>query len=185
MKFKYTETDTAFIEKLFSLYNEDLKRFCISYLRTRPELMNNADDFVQETFLQAIKCQKKLVDHVNVFGWLYLTCKKRCDSAIARYNRRKRILKQPVSLDTIPELSDPSDSIVQWLCQTDIKEKLHLLNDKLTPLERSVFDVYFLDHSSLKETSKRCGVSIDSVRGSIQRIRKKLIEINFEESRSG
>lgn len=172
-----THDDATFLEMLYKQYHQRLFSFCAWYIRRRPGLLHNADDFVQETFLDAIEHKTELMTSSNVVGWLYINCKKRCDSAIKRYDRRRKILNNPISIDDVPDLPDTSDAIIQWFCLTEAEETIHMLQERLTVLEKKIFNSYFLESLSLKVTAAQCDVSIDSVRGAIQRIRKKVNDI--------
>lgn len=162
-----------FLEMLYNQYHKRLFSFCAWNLKKRPDLLHYADDYVQETFLDAIKHKTELMGSDNVAGWLYRNCKKRCDAAIKRYDRRRKILRYPVPIETVPDLPDVSDAVIQWFCITETEETIQMLRERLTTLEYKVFNAYFLERLSLRATAARCDASVDSVRGAIQRIRKK------------
>ena len=71
------------------------------------------------------------------------------------------------------EIPDPQDDILRWLCQMDDRERIRSLTEKLTPQEYMVFQAYFFDNLSIKETAQKCGLTKNSVQGALQRIRQK------------
>lgn len=170
----------AFVEDLYRRYLPTLQRFCVQYLLSWPRCLPYADDYVQETFVKALKCQAKLKKHPNPYGWLVVTCKNICNTAIRNDVIRCKITGTPISLENSNvDIPDPKDDILRWLCQEDDRERIKSLTDKLTSQEYAVFDAYFLDHLSLQETADRNGVTKNSVQGALQRIRQKAHYINF------
>ena len=169
-----------FMEELYRSYLPALQRFCTQYLLTWPRCLPYVDDYVQETFVKALKCQGRLRKHPNPYGWLVITCKNICNTAIRNDARRCRITGTPISIENDSvEIPDPKDDILRWLCQADDRERIKAITDKLTSQEHAVFDAYFVDHLSLQETAERNGVTKNSAQGSLQRIRQKARHINL------
>lgn len=170
----------AFIEELYRCYLPALQRYCTQYLLSWSRCLPYADDYVQETFVKALKCQNKLRNHPNPYGWLVVTCKNICNTAIRNDMSRSKITGTLISLENSNiEIPDPKDDILRWLCQVEDRRQIKALIDKLTPQEYAVFDTYFIDHLSLKETAKRNGISKNSAQGALQRIRHKAHHIIF------
>lgn len=163
-----------FVEDLYCSYLSALQQFCTQYLLSYPYCLGNVDDYVQETFVKALKCQNKLRKHPNPYGWLVVTCKNICNTEIRKDSRRRKIIGTPISINNNEiEVPDPQDDILRWLCQMDDRERIKSLTDKLTSQEYEVFQSYFFDHLSMKETAQKCGLTKNSVQGALQRIRQK------------
>lgn len=163
----------AFIEELYSSFLPSLQCFCHEYLFSWPRCLPYADDYVQETFIKALKCQNELKSHPNPYGWLVIACRNICITAVRNDMNRCRIMGIPVSLDNNLEIPDPKDDILRWLSQTEDRQQIKALVDQLTPQESAVFDSYFIEHLSLKETAKRNEISPTAAQGALQRIRYK------------
>lgn len=164
----------SFVEDLYCNYLSALQQFCTQYLLSYPYCLGNVDDYVQETFIKALKCQDKLRKHPNPYGWLVITCKNICNTAIRNNSCRRKIIGIPNSMNSYEkEIPDPQDDILRWLCQMDDRERIRSLTEKLTPQEYMVFQAYFFDNLSIKETAQKCGLTKNSVQGALQRIRQK------------
>lgn len=169
----------AFIEELYCIYLPALQRFCIQYLLSWPRCLSYADDYVQDTFIKALKCQNQLKLHPNPYGWLIVACKNICNTEIRKDMRRCKITGIPISLDNQIEIPNPKDDTLCWLCQEEDRQQIKMLVAKLTPQEFTVTDVYFIEHLSLKETAKRNEMSPTVAQGALQRIRHKAHRIIF------
>ena len=63
------------------------------------------------------------------------------------------------------------------LLRNDLFERKQLLMDQLTEEEREVYRRYYEEDLSLKDTAEALNTSVDSVRGSLRRIKNKLKRI--------
>ena len=61
---------------------DDLVLWCRNYVRYDSELLQYAEDWVQEAFFRAIKDKTNLTDHENRVGWFTTTCKHIAGNAL-------------------------------------------------------------------------------------------------------
>ncbi len=103
----------AFIEELYRIYLPALQRFCTQYLLSWPRCLPYADDYVQDTFIKALKCQNQLKLHSNLYGCLIVACKNICNIEIRKNMHRCKITGIPISLDNQIEIPDPKEDILR------------------------------------------------------------------------
>lgn len=137
--------------------------------------MSSVDDVVQDVFLKALKHEKLLREHPNPYGWLALTCRNAVKSIVRRDIRRREILGKPIAVEEYEDIAQQQDDIVRWMDKMQHEATLKWLRDSLTPLERQVYEAYFELDQSAAATADQLQVTVESVRGAVQRIRRKAL----------
>lgn len=167
---------------LVQIYTENhtrLVRYCRSLLLYDPKYKDLAEEIVQEIFITAWEQRDTLSQHPNIVGWLMTCCKHRCQSVVRRELNRRDIVGQPVEYDEEVASTQQQDAIIRWLENMDAREQLAELQTLLTPLEQSVFDTYFVQGHTMKETASQLGRKMNTVSDAIRRIRKKALRMDW------
>lgn len=167
--------DNDFVEQLYENYLVELQRFCALQFRHSPTYMPIVDDVVQDVFLKALKHETLLRQHPNPYGWLALTCRNAVKSIVRRDIRRREILGKPVAVEEYEDIAQQQDDIVRWMDKMQHEDTIRHLRERLTPLEHQVYEAYFEQDLSASDTADRLQVTVESVRGAVQRIRRKAL----------
>jgi RNA polymerase sigma-70 factor (ECF subfamily) len=137
--------------KLFDFFQESI--FRLVYYRTRSRL--DAEDLTQEIFIRAFKKLSGLKETNRFRTWLFSIAVNR----VRDFQRKKRFRElyrnQPEDKETlrsdIPVYGCPQP--LEELMKQDFWQQIGQYLNKLSPMEREVFLLRFLDHLSLKEIS--------------------------------
>lgn len=169
-------------QKLIRIYTENHARlvsYCRSLLLHDPKYQSQAEEIVQEVYIAAWEQRETLAGHPNAVGWLMTSCKHRCQSMVRRDLNRRDILGRQVEYNEKLALLQQQDAILRWLDTMEAREQLAELQKQLTPLEQSVFDTYFVQGNSMKETAARLERKMDAVNDAVRRIRKKALRMDW------
>ena len=135
------------------------------------------EDIVQKVVLRAWEKRQKLTQHPNLMGWCVDACKKECNALLRRNMCQRRKLGLSVSLaDGLP-LAGQQDIILRWLSEMEAKEILAELASKLTPLEKRVFEWYYVQDLTARETAEILHEKVNTVNDAARCIRKKALRI--------
>ena len=105
------------------------------------------------------------------------TCRKITLSRRRKLLNRQRITGQPVPYEEIAAAVSAGDNVEDWILRNDLFERKHQLMDLLTEEELAVYRCYYEEDHSLKECAEALNLSVNAVRGSVQRIKDKLMRI--------
>ncbi len=167
------------LTELFIRYHDTLEQYCKRLVHYDPKFFTLAEDAVQIAFLNAVKDAESFNASQNQYGWLAICCRNYIMSKLRQYKNRNDIVGKHISFDACESVQDPVDAVIRWLDSTYSQVITDSIYASLSSSEKQVFEDYYLRDCSLKETAQRNNVTIGSVRGAIQRIRKKAKEINF------
>ena len=132
-----------------------------------------AEDCVQEAFYRAVCHAEDFASSQNQYGWLAACCSHYMLSYIRKAKRREEIIGKPVSLEAYGDVPDLMDNVLAWIAHTECMETVEEFMAELSPLEQKVFRTYYEKGLSLKDTAQQAGLSVTSVRGTLDRIRVK------------
>lgn len=173
------DQEESFIEHLFVTYHEALKYYCMRCFSYQSHFLPYVDDCIQEVFFAALKKKDKLFVHPNPYAWLRNACKKQCLMVL----RRNKIWQKVIGKYETTEVPAPTtcieDDILRWLCLYDTEKWVKNLKERLSDSERLVFIEYFENEKSAVDIAKIHHTSVSSIRGAIQRIRKKALHIEL------
>lgn len=175
------QKEERFIENLHRRYYTYLKSTCqrkVSYDATMSDLI---EDCIQDCFYLAHLMHDELVDladNPEMALWLRRTCLNRLLPAIKR--RRREQAKYAFSMDApdaepLPDFADPIGSFVT---SDDARQKRDQIYGLLTPTEKQVFDLYFVQGYTIKHTAQMRDASDTATKNTIRRIREKATKID-------
>jgi RNA polymerase sigma-70 factor (ECF subfamily) len=152
----------VFIEKLFFECYDYLLAIITRMIHDEKQ----AEDIVQETFVEALRSIGKLYRHPEPRGWLVLTAKHKCYRYL-RSVKQYDTLKFRIQEDDEKERALPSDP--------------SLLFTGLQPVDREILTMYYIQKKRMSDLSVILGIKETSVRSRLSRARKHL-ESNLRKS---
>jgi RNA polymerase sigma-70 factor (ECF subfamily) len=167
--------DRAAFEQLVDLFHEEI--FRMVYYRTRSRM--DAEDLTQDIFLLVYKNLSRLKDIDRFRPWIFSIAVNR----VRDFHRRRRILTF-FSLsgggeddeDTADREIEDDPGVLEQLMNHEFWEQVKQLSEKLSPVEREVFFLRFMDHLSIKEISEVLSKSESAVKTHLYRSLKKFKE---------
>lgn len=170
------DNQESYIESLFVTYHDALKYFCMYCFSYQPQFLPYVDDCIQDVFVAAFKKREKLVKHPNPYAWLLNACRKQCYSVM----RRQKIWNKAIGKVSSYQFEQTSimnveNDIVRWMCSFDAEKWIDSLKSSLTSSESMIFTEYFEKSKTAPQIAKEQEISEASVRGAIQRVRKKAL----------
>ena len=144
---------------------------------------HDAEDIMQDAFLQAFQKLSTLKNPNQFAAWLYVIANRLCIDWIRKQDwmRRQEFVMQ--SLEDTPVTEIEKSSYVhhvseQW--EMESTEHSHTLVknllEKLPERERTVVMLYYLNEMTTKEIGKFLGVSVNTITSRLRRARKRLQE---------
>lgn len=171
--------DKSFVEVLYEEHLDDLLRYCEILLRYDPKYRQQAEDIVHDVFVVAIQKQDKLSRHPNPYRWLARTCWNKCFTILRKDLHRREIIGQQTEYIDDVTIEGQQDAIIRLLHRLDAEAFLSELYGRLSPLEKRVYPVYFVEHKSLKATAAELDIKVEALNDAIRRIRKKALQMNW------
>ena len=160
--------DTFYREK-----SGELVRFCEVLLHYRTIRGVDAEDIVQRVVVKACEKQNQLAEHPNLMGWFLNACVKECGMLMREGRYQQKHLGWSVPLADDIAVDEQQDAILRWLSHMEVAEFLDELVGELTPLEKSVFDLYYVQDKSAKDTATALELKLNTVNDAARRIRKR------------
>lgn len=169
--------DDSEIAEVYSQMLKDLIRLCRILMHYEMIHGMEAEDVVQRVVLRALEEKQRLMKCQNLRGWFVNACRQEC-SALCRRSRMER-RKLGVALPMEPEIEKQQDELIQWLRQREMNELLDALQERLTPLEKSVYHHYYEQDQSAAEVANVLHIKQNAVNDAARRIRKKASTLLF------
>ena len=165
------------IEQFYREKSQELVRLCRAMLCMRGLVGVDPEDVVQKVVLRAWEKRQKLTQHPNLMGWFVDACKKECNALLRRNKcqRRKLVLSVPLAYEMA--LDRQQDIILRWLNEMEAKEILAELINQLTPLEKRVYELYYEQDMTARNTAEKLHEKVNAVNDAARRIRKKTLRI--------
>ena len=165
------------IEQFYREKSQELVRLCRVMLYMRGLADVDPEDIVQKAVLRAWEKRHKLTQHPNLMGWFVDACKKECNALLRRNKCQRRKLGLSVPLAYEMPLDRQQDIILRWLNKIEAKEILAELANQLTPLEKRVYELYYVQDMTARNTAETLHEKVNTVNDAARRIRKKALRI--------
>lgn len=150
---KKSFVDDDYFEKIVNTYADMLLRISYQNLKNK----NEAEDVVQDTFLQYVKNKKEFESEEHLKAWLIRTTINDCKN-----KNKLAYFRREVPIDNIEyAFNREEQEVMSELSQLDAKYK-------------NVLYLYYYEEFSLKEIGNILNKSISTVGCWLQRGRKKL-----------
>lgn len=165
------QQESSFLENLFISYAPDMIVYCRYLLRDNPDLLDSAEDIVQDVFLKANGHTKKLMKHKAPKAWLFLVLKRQVIDFMKKKKRQNIIT---ISFEghgiDIRENITSEDLVIA----KQLEEQLLM---SLTPAEMNLYNSYLMNDMSLNDVSKINNTSVGAEKTRLHRIRRKFLKI--------
>lgn len=95
------KSENAFVTELFEKYHDQLKRYCMRYVRYNARYYPLVDDCIQEAFYKAVLHQNDVMQSPNPYGWLAKCCENYLKSKYRQEKRRAEILVETSAMTIV------------------------------------------------------------------------------------
>lgn len=161
------------IDEFYARKSGELVRICDTALHRRNLRGVDAEDIVQKVTVKAWEKRRQLATHPNLMGWFVDACDKECSMLIRKDSYQRKHMGWVVPLTDNIAMDEQKDVIIRWLSHMDAEEFLSELINNMTPLEKSVYEQYYVQEKSARETAEILGLKLNTVNDAARRIRKK------------
>ena len=159
-------TDPA---KGFRLLVEKYSQKLYWHIRRLVILHEDADDALQNTFINAWKNINNFRNESALYTWLYTIA---TNEALTLINKRKK--NAAVSLDDLEDYFSSSQEGSTWFDGDDALRKLHNAIILLPEKQRIVFNLKYFDEMPYEEMSKVLKTSVGALKASYHHAVKKI-----------
>lgn len=146
-----------------------------AYIGNEAVLRNEVEDYVLEAFEIAWEKYDTIKDHPSILGWLTKAAYNRVDNK--RQLASVRMEKTAVRLDSdMPfEIEDTQAlrRLEMWHEKEANQKKINQILEMLSSNEKEIFEDYFVRGKRAKTIQAERGMTLEGVRATIRRIRKK------------
>lgn len=161
------------IDEFYQEKSTELVRFCEVILHHRMVNGVDAEDIVQKVVTKAWEKRLKLATHPNLMGWFFDACEKECLMLMRKEGYQHKHMGWSVPLSENMTMDEQQDTILRWLNHMEATEFLAELKDGLTPLEQSVYEEYYVQEKSAKDTAETLNLKVNAVNDAVRRIRRR------------
>jgi RNA polymerase sigma factor (sigma-70 family) len=160
-------------ELLDQLYRDNYQsvlRICMFYVGNDRQLLPMVEDCVQDAFVSAVLHFDELKEYKNPMGWIVKAALNRLNNELSKRKRRSHVVSF-VDEDALNNIASHMDT-EEMLQQKLLREEIGLFYQNLADKDKTVFLDYFIKKMRAKDISISEGVTQESVRSRIKRIRK-------------
>jgi RNA polymerase sigma-70 factor, ECF subfamily len=157
------------IEKGFRIIVERYSQKLYWHIRRLVILHEDADDVLQNTFINAWRNIRSFRNESSVYTWLYTIS---TNEALALINRRKKNLTVPV--DDLGALFLSSAEGNTWFDGDEAEIKLQNAILSLPEKQRVVFNLKYYDEMSYEDMSRALNTSVGALKASYHHAVKKI-----------
>jgi RNA polymerase sigma-70 factor (ECF subfamily) len=151
---------------------DDVARFALSLTRDRPD----ADDLVQETFLNAFRYWDSFAPGKDPRKWLFAICRNLF--VRARHSRGRFMESSEADVDAMPSVLDHigamHDGLGALFDKIDVRPSIERAVDALPEPHRSVLILVDVEGLRYDEAAEVLGVAVGTVRSRLFRARREV-----------
>lgn len=162
-------------KSLYDTYYIDVARYVQYMLNNKGVSVSDADDIVQEVFLEAYTNLESLSTHTNPKAWLIKTAKFKCYNLI----RGKRLWQQQELFDD-NKLADETvdiESLVLAVNSYDYNKILEQIKGELSIEDYLLYEQVYQQRIPQVQLAKYYHISYDALRMRVCRVRKLIVNI--------
>lgn len=166
-----SEERNRLLADLYEKYYDSVFHVCYQQVGYQARLIPLVEDCIHDAFMAALQYYDTYKDFDNPMGWVATTAKNRIKSEW----RKQKFREMPVQLEKLAMEQENmlATDVDRWLNREEASRNLEIILKLLTDRERMVYDAYFEQNLSLKETVELTGLSANAVRSAIDRIRHR------------
>jgi RNA polymerase sigma-70 factor, ECF subfamily len=157
------------VNKGFSIVVERYSSKLYWHIRRLVILHEDADDALQNTFINVWRNIEKFRNESAMYTWLYAIA---TNEALALINKRKK--NSAVSLDDLESYFANSKEGSTWFDGDEAQTKLQNAIIKLPEKQRIVFNLKYFDEMPYEEMSQVLGTSVGALKASYHHAVKKI-----------
>ena len=167
------------LDLLYDKYYDSIFERCFYYVNRKPIYFELVEDCVQDAFVKAIEHYDEFKDYRNPAGWIANAAYNNLRSNLKKLRRRARVTSSLSSFN-VEAVTFSINSLDTEIERRETIEMIVKIFDMLTEHEKTVFFPYFVDNLSIKSTADETGLSENSVRAAVNRIRKRARSANIQ-----
>lgn len=157
-------------KKEFSeIYLQYFESLCLYAYRFFPE-KEVAHDIVQEVMVKVWEKKESISEIENIKGYLFRAVYNGCINKLKKLKVRDKYADQKRLMLLEIELENFEETFFQW----ELREKINTEVDKLSPQEKKIFMMRFIQLKRYKEIASILNISERTVESHIQNATKKL-----------
>lgn len=165
------EERNQIIGQLYDQFYDSIFQLCETIANHNPQFHSLIEDCIQDAFVKALLYYEDFKDYTNPMGWIAVAARNRLQTEIRKQRiRRRHIYLLFMSYKQALLFAEKSDNM---LARIELADQIAVINKTLTKKEKIIFTEYFVKRNRMKEIVKDTGLSHNSVRSGIRRIRKK------------
>lgn len=163
------------IDDIYEKHYQALYDFCLMYIHRDPRYVPCIDDAIQEAVLYVLRAKTAYENDFHVLNTMMKYCRTYFKDLNRKQRRRACITGRAVPIEYAYDLQNPVDAIARWCEQEDQKAWMTAFQNELTEKEKDVYDRCFHEGLNRREAADAMSISEESVKGTLQRIRKKAV----------
>lgn len=163
--------------KIVIKYYDDIYRFCLAKLRNDAD----AQDVVQDTFL-ALQINSERLDDADILAWLFSVANRKIKKKYQEYENIRDIAYFDDEAVAESEIFAVDIDELKTLTDTDIERAKKKLFEKLSPCERVLFEMIYVEKMAYSDIASKLNLSEEATRVRAFRLRagiKKLAKNAF------
>jgi RNA polymerase sigma-70 factor (ECF subfamily) len=141
------------LERLARGYAAQLGRLCLAMVGNQAE----AEELVQEILIAALGAMPQFAHRASLRTWLYSIARRTCGRALAKRNRRYRLLSRV-------DAGSPIDDPLQLALAAGERAQLLRALGELTAAQQEVLLLRYVSGLSFREVAEVCGIREDAAR---------------------
>lgn len=166
------EAHNAHLDRLYQEHYKTIFRYCAAYVKNAPQYQQLIEDCVQDAFVKAVIHYDEFKNYKNPAGWIAITDRNQLRDALQKKSNQTRLVASYTDI-TNEETAFSHTPIDNAIKREEIILCLSNIYSDLTDIEKTVFREYFIEDKSMHATAESSGLSLNSVRSGINRIRKR------------
>jgi len=170
---KTLQGDTDAFSEIVNRYTPVLYSLAFRLLGNEEE----AEDAVQEIFMNTFRSLKSFRIGARFYSWLYTIAVNLIRSRLRRKRRTGSQRHVSLDSDTRQPVPDTRENVELRVISGTEEERAEKEIEALKPIYRIVFVLRFVEEMSLKEISEVLKLPIGTVKARIHRARKQLIDV--------
>ncbi|WP_158598074.1 RNA polymerase sigma factor [Noviherbaspirillum saxi] len=163
--------DLKALEELVSVHGRRLHNF----VRRRIGNMQDVEDIVQDTLLEAVRCRENFRHQSRPETWLFGIAA----NLIRNHYKRARAHDIFDELEEEAHIEEVGRSPAETFETIQLMERVSEVIDGLSNEVRSVFGLVFDEQMTYEEAAARLGIPVGTVRSRISRARLRLKELQL------
>ncbi len=145
----------------------------LAFLSSRTGRRDLAEDLLQETFVRAIRAQRRVKDTSKIRSYLFSTAHR---LVLNQFRRKRPVLFSEMPIEaTVEHADEQAHSPEEAADLSRAEQRLRLVVDSMTPALRTAFVAAVFEHKSYAEIARENGWTEGQVRVNVCRARKKAI----------